>query len=175
MDSKFYKFRVGESVVYPSHGVGSITEITTQVIGGFSLEVYVVYFAHDKMSVKVPVSKAELSGLRKLISKKEVDEVYRTLATRPKRGNKMWSRRAQEYEAKIYSGDIILAAEVVRDLCKNADNERSFSERQIFEAAVLRVTTEISSITKTPVNEVSDKIFSVLREKMLSREDVAVA
>ena len=125
--SKKPEFKVGERVVYPSHGVGEIIEIESQAIGEIKLEVYVISFPHDKMTLRVPVSRATASGLRTLATKSDVNKVYSILNDKPKRGNKMWSRRAQEYETKINSGQIEAIAEVVRDLYKNVDNDRSYS------------------------------------------------
>ena len=142
--SKKPEFKVGERVVYPSHGVGEIIQIESQAIGEIKLEVYVISFPHDKMTLRVPVSRATASGLRTLATKSDVNNVYNILNDKPKRGNKMWSRRAQEYETKINSGQIEAIAEVVRDLYKNVDNDRSYSERTIYESALNRLATEIA-------------------------------
>ena len=120
--SKNLEFKVGERVVYPSHGVGEIVDVEAQMIADISLKVYVISFPQDKMILRVPVNRASAVGLRTLINKNDIHEVYAILQGKPKRGNKMWSRRAQEYETKINSGNVIAIAEVLRDLHKNIDD-----------------------------------------------------
>lgn len=160
------KFQVGNRVVYPSHGVGEIIEIEKQSIANTTLEVYVISFPQDKMTLKVPVSRAVASGLRPLVDNGEIDQVYEILQGKPKRGNKMWSRRAQEYEAKINSGVLTSVAEVVRDLYKNVDNDRSYSERTIYEQALRRLATEIAILEKSTAEEATNKLVDLLREKL---------
>ena len=162
---KTTEFQVGEKVVYPSHGVGEITEIESQTIADTKLEVYVISFPQDKMTLRVPVSRATVSGLRTLANKSSVNEVYNILNGKPKRGNKMWSRRAQEYEAKINSGEIEAIAEVVRDLYKNVDNDRSYSERTIYESALNRLASEIAILENTEEAVATDKLIELLKEK----------
>ena len=164
--SKKPEFKVGERVVYPSHGVGEIIEIESQAIGEIKLEVYVISFPHDKMTVRVPVSRATASGLRTLATKSDVNKVYSILNDKPKRGNKMWSRRAQEYETKINSGQIEAIAEVVRDLYKNVDNDRSYSERTIYESALNRLATEIAVLENITIATATEKLVELLREKL---------
>lgn len=166
--SKTPEFQVGEKVVYPSHGVGEITEIESQTIADTKLEVYVISFPQDKMTLRVPVSKATASGLRTLANKSSINEVYTILNSKPKRGNKMWSRRAQEYEAKINSGEIEAVAEVVRDLYKNVDNDRSYSERTIYESALNRLASEIAILENTAEAAATDKLVELLKEKMVA-------
>jgi len=166
--SKTPEFQVGEKVVYPSHGVGEITEIESQTIADTKLEVYVISFPQDKMTLRVPVSKATVSGLRTLANKSSINEVYTILNSKPKRGNKMWSRRAQEYEAKINSGEIEAVAEVVRDLYKNVDNDRSYSERTIYESALNRLASEIAILENTAEAAATDKLVELLKEKMVA-------
>ena len=166
--SKTPEFQVGEKVVYPSHGVGEITEIESQTIADTKLEVYVISFPQDKMTLRVPVSKATASGLRTLANKSSINEVYTILNSKPKRGNKMWSRRALEYEAKINSGEIEAVAEVVRDLYKNVDNDRSYSERTIYESALNRLASEIAILENTAEAAATDKIVELLKEKMVA-------
>ncbi len=161
-------FEIGERVVYPSHGVGEITEIEIQNIADTKFEVYVISFPQDKMTLRVPVNRAIESGLRKLVDKNDVTEVYDILQSKPKRGNKMWSRRAQEYEAKINSGEILAIAEVVRDLYKNIDNDRSYSERTIYETALNRLVAEIAILEKLSEADSSEKIIDMLREKLVA-------
>lgn len=164
--SKKPEFKVGERVVYPSHGVGEIIEIESQAIGEIKLEVYVISFPHDKMTLRVPVSRASASGLRMLANKSDVNKVYSILNDKPKRGNKMWSRRAQEYETKINSGQIEAIAEVVRDLYKNVDNDRSYSERTIYESALNRLASEIAVLENITIASATEKLVELLREKL---------
>jgi CarD family transcriptional regulator len=166
--SKEPKFKVGDRVVYPSHGVGEIIEIECQAIAGMKLEVYVISFPHDKMTLKVPVSRATASGLRTLSNKSDISAVYDILNGKPKRGNKMWSRRAQEYEGKINSGEIDAVAEVVRDLYKNVDNDRSYSERTIYESALNRLASEIAVLEKISETEATEKLVELLKEKLVA-------
>jgi len=162
------EFKIGERVVYPSHGVGEITDIENQLIAGMTLSVYVISFPHDKMTLRVPITRASASGLRRLISKEDINNVYITLQSKPKRGNKMWSRRAQEYETKINSGELTAVAEVVRDLYKNVDNDRSYSERTIYEAALNRLASEISVLENSSEEVTAAKLIDLLKEKLVA-------
>ena len=166
--SKTSEFAVGDKVVYPSHGVGEIMAIESQSVMDTKLEVYVISFPQDKMVLRVPVSRAAASGLRGLASKCSVDAVYDILNGKPKRGNKMWSRRAQEYEAKINSGEIEAIAEVVRDLYKNVDNDRSYSERTIYESALSRLASEIAVLEQISEIASSEKLVELLKEKAMA-------
>jgi len=140
-------FKVGDSVVYPAHGVGRIGGVETQEVAGMSLEVYIITFDHEKMTLRVPTKKAKTAGLRPLANTELVGQALTTLKGRARVKRTMWSRRAQEYEAKINSGDLISIAEVVRDLYR-ADNqpEQSYSERQLFESAMDRMAREVAAI-----------------------------
>ena len=140
-------FKTGEAVVYPAHGVGRITAIEEQEIAGFKLELFVVSFDKDKMVLRVPTAKAASVGMRKLADADQIQKALDTLTGRARIKRTMWSRRAQEYEAKINSGDLISIAEVVRDLYR-ADNqpEQSYSERQLFESAMDRMAREVAAI-----------------------------
>jgi CarD family transcriptional regulator len=164
--SKNLEFKVGERVVYPSHGVGEVVEIEVQMIADTRLTVYVISFPQDKMTLRVPVNRAVAVGLRTLVNKSDVHEVYTILQGKPKRGNKMWSRRAQEYETKINSGEITAIAEVVRDLYKNVDNDRSYSERTIYESALNRLSSEIAILENISEAESSGKLIDLLRDKL---------
>jgi len=142
-------FKAGESIVYPAHGVGRIMAIESQIVAGFELELFVVHFDKDKMDVKVPVAKAISSGMRKLSEGSFLDKALTVLQGRARIKRTMWSRRAQEYEAKINSGDIIAIAEVVRDLYRSDGRpEQSYSERQLYEAAMDRLAREVSAVNK---------------------------
>ena len=140
-------FTAGDLVVYPSHGVGKITAIETQEIAGHTLSVFVVNFDKDRMTLRVPLGKAQGSGLRKLSSQKEMDVALAKLRGRSRAKRTMWSRRAQEYQAKIASGDPASIAEVVRDLFRNSSQpEQSYSERQIYQAALDRFVREFAAV-----------------------------
>ncbi|MCM8557875.1 CarD family transcriptional regulator [Sphingomicrobium sediminis] len=163
MASKALSFDVGDYVVYPKHGVGKVTEIQSTEIAGAQLELYVLRFEKEKMTLRVPVNKAESTGMRKLSSDKAMKDAMETLKSKPKVKRTMWSRRAQEYEAKINSGDLILIAEVTRDLFRADDQpEQSYSERQIFEAASSRLARELAAMEKTDEPTALKKIIKVL-------------
>ncbi|MBN9440611.1 CarD family transcriptional regulator [Bosea sp. (in: a-proteobacteria)] len=156
-------FKTGEFVVYPSHGVGQITAIEEQEVAGFKLELFVVSFAKDKMTLRVPTAKAASVGLRKLADGEVVAKALATLTGRARVKRTMWSRRAQEYEAKINSGDLVAIAEVVRDLYRSeAQPEQSYSERQLYEAAIDRMTREIAAVDEITETEALKKIETQL-------------
>ena len=156
-------FRVNEYVVYPAHGVGQITEISEQEIAGMSLQLFVVNFEKEKMVLRVPLDKAKQTGMRKLADNKVMDGAIKTLKGRARVKRTMWSRRAQEYEAKINSGDLIAIAEVVRDLFRNENQpEQSYSERQLYEAAMERMAREVATIEKTTEDEAIVKLEAIL-------------
>ena len=147
-------FKTGEAIVYPAHGVGRITAIEEQDIAGFKLELFVVAFEKDKMVLRVPTAKAITVGMRKLAEPKLITRSLEVLTGRARVKRTMWSRRAQEYEAKINSGDLIAVAEVVRDLYRSeAQPEQSYSERQLYEAALDRVVREISAVNRLTETE----------------------
>jgi len=147
MASKALNFVVGDFVIYPKHGLGKIMELQKTEIAGASLELYVLRFEKERMTLRVPTDKAEGVGMRKLSSQKTLDDAMVTLKSRPRVKRTMWSRRAQEYEAKINSGDLVSIAEVVRDLHRAEDQpEQSYSERQIYEAAVGRLARELAAM-----------------------------
>ena len=156
-------FRVNEFVVYPAHGVGQITEIATQEIAGMELDLFVVNFDKEKMVLRVPLNKAKEIGMRKLADSKVMDGAIKTLKGRARVKRTMWSRRAQEYEAKINSGDLIAIAEVVRDLFRNENQpEQSYSERQLYEAALERMAREVATIDKSTEDEAVVKLEAIL-------------
>ncbi|MEM7695562.1 MAG: CarD family transcriptional regulator [Pseudomonadota bacterium] len=143
-------FKPNEHVVYPAHGVGEVQEIQKTEFGGHTLELIVVSFAKDKMTLRVPVGKAASVGMRKLSDEKTKTKALEVVTGRARVKRTMWSRRAQEYEAKINSGDLIAIAEVVRDLFRaESQPEQSYSERQLYEAALDRMAREIAAINKT--------------------------
>ncbi len=152
-------FKTGEFVVYPAHGVGQIVSIEEQEVAGFKLELFVVSFAKDKMTLRVPTAKAATVGMRKLADEPTVTRALETLTGRARVKRTMWSRRAQEYEAKINSGDIIAISEVVRDLHRSeAQPEQSYSERQLYEAALDRMVREIAAVDDVTDTEALKKI-----------------
>ena len=156
-------FRINEHIVYPAHGVGQITEIATQEIAGMSLDLFVVKFDKEKMVLRVPLDKAKDIGMRKLADDKVMDGAIKTLKGRARVKRTMWSRRAQEYEAKINSGDLIAIAEVVRDLFRYENQpEQSYSERQLYEAAMERMAREVATIEKTTEDEAIVKLEAIL-------------
>ena len=145
--SKKLDFRPNDYVVYPAHGVGQIVSIEEQEVAGISLELFVISFEKDKMTLRVPTHKATEIGMRSLSSPDVVSRAMTTLKGKAKAKRAMWSRRAQEYEQKINSGDLISIAEVVRDLHRNDDQrEQSYSERQLYEAALERLTREVAAV-----------------------------
>ena len=165
MSAKAHAFAVGDYVVYPKHGVGRVIDLLNQEIAGTSLELYVLRFEKDKMTLRVPVNKVESVGMRKLSSDKTLREALDVLKTKPKVKLTMWSRRAQEYEAKINSGDLVSIAEVTRDLFRPDDQpEQSYSERQIFEAACSRLAREIAAMEEIDEKAAQVKILEILNK-----------
>jgi len=158
------EFEVGDYVVYPTHGVGRVKNIKDDLIAGITLRLIEVEFEENRMTLRVPVAKARTSGLRKLATRGAIDEALETLRGRARVKRTMWSRRAQEYEAKINSGDPIAIAEVVRDLHRNAGQpDQSFSERQIYEQAMDRLASELAAIEKIKKDEATVKLHEVLK------------
>ena len=147
--AKKLDFRPNEYVVYPAHGVGQIVSIEEQEVAGLTLELFVISFEKDKMTLRVPTNKATEVGMRSLSSPDVVSKAMDTLKGKARVKRAMWSRRAQEYEQKINSGDLISIAEVVRDLHRNDDQrEQSYSERQMYQAALERLAREFAAIEK---------------------------
>ncbi len=156
-------FRTNEYIVYPAHGVGRISRIEEQEIAGAKLELFVINFEKDKMTLRVPTTKLAIVGMRKLSEEKTVKKALSTLKGKARVKRTMWSRRAQEYEAKINSGDLISIAEVVRDLYRSeAQPEQSYSERQLYEAALDRMAREIAAVEKLDEASAVAKIDEVL-------------
>lgn len=164
--SKENVFKVNDYVVYPAHGVGAIIGEETQIIGGMELQVFVISFIKEKMTLRVPVRRAAAAGLRHLSTREDVDKVMSILQGRAKLGRGMWSRRAQEYEGKINSGNIISIAEVVRDLHRNVDDpDRSYSERVIYESALGRLAGEFAVVESIDTKKAEEILVDALREK----------
>lgn len=156
-------FAAGDFVVYPAHGVGFVEGVETQTIAGMEITLYTISFEKDRMRLKLPVSKVKASGLRKLSSKDRLKDALSTLQGRSQTRRVMWSRRAQEYEAKINSGDPVAIAEVLRDLKKADDqSEQSYSERQIYQAALERLAREVAAIEKIDEKKAAEKLEAVL-------------
>ena len=156
-------FKANEFVVYPAHGVGQILAIEEQEIAGAKLELFVINFIKDKMTLRVPTAKVANVGMRKLSDPALVRKALETLKGRARVKRTMWSRRAQEYEAKINSGDIVAIAEVVRDLYRSESQpEQSYSERQLYEAALDRLSREIAVVQHSTETEAVKEIESQL-------------
>ena len=156
-------FRVNEFIVYPSHGVGQISEISNQQFGDTELELFVINFDKEKMTLLLPLDKATENGMRKLADKTMMTGAMKTLRGRARIKRTMWSRRAQEYEAKINSGDLVATAEVVRDLYRNENQpEQSYSERQLYESALDRMAREVAAINKTELDIATANLEDVL-------------
>ncbi len=163
-------FKVSEWIVYPAHGVGRIVAIEEQEIAGISLELFVITFEKDKMTLRVPTGKSESVGMRKLAEEPTVKKAVETLKGRARVKRTMWSRRAQEYEAKINSGDLISIAEVVRDLYRSESQpEQSYSERQLYEAALDRMAREIAVVEKLDERGAVQRITEVLAKSARGR------
>jgi CarD family transcriptional regulator len=156
-------FKTNEFVVYPAHGVGQIISIEEQEVAGARLELFVINFVKDKMTLRVPTSKVASVGMRKLAETPMVRRALETLKGRARIKRTMWSRRAQEYEAKINSGDIVAIAEVVRDLFRSdTQPEQSYSERQLYEAALDRLSREVSVVQRVTETEAIKEIEAAL-------------
>ena len=162
-------FKIGDHAIYPSHGLGKIADIEKMSVMGQDFSCYLMYFEKEKLTIKIPMNSAEKIGLRHLVSKVQMDEVFVTLRSGVKKLKGMWSRRAQEYETKINSGDIMLLAEVLRDLTRDIeDGERSYSERIIYETAIYRLATEYCAIYDVPFEEAKDKVTLTAKDKLNS-------
>lgn len=147
MSNNQASFKEGDYVVYPAHGVGQIEGIETQTIGGAEISLYAIAFEKDRMRLKVPVFKAASAGLRRISTHERMKDALNTLEGRARIRRTMWSRRAQEYELKINSGDPVSIAEVLRDLKRRtADSEQSYSERQIYQSALERLAREVAAL-----------------------------
>ena len=168
-------YKTGEFIVYPAHGVGQIMAIEEQEIAGAKLELFVINFIKDKMTLRVPTAKIVSVGMRKLAEGPLVKKALETLKGRARIKRTMWSRRAQEYEAKINSGDIVAIAEVVRDLFRSdTQPEQSYSERQLYEAALDRMAREIAAVERmdeaSAVAKIDDVLAKTARHAKLAAE-----
>ena len=160
------EFNIGEVVVYPKHGVGEILKVENMEIASIKTKFYVVKMEQAKLTIRVPFDKLKEVGLRRISSKKIIEQAFNVLKLKPKIRRIMWSRRAQEYDAKIFSGDPIKIAEVVRDLFrKNSQPEQSYSERQMFQIALERLAREVAAVEKTDYFQTTEKIENTLHNK----------
>ncbi|MCS6760573.1 MAG: CarD family transcriptional regulator [Candidatus Devosia symbiotica] len=167
-------FKTGEYVVYPAHGVGVIVSIEEQEVAGLVLELFVISFEQDKLTLRVPVAKIKSVGMRKLAEEDMVAQALTTVTGRARVKRTMWSRRAQEYEAKINSGDLIAISEVVRDLYRSDEQpERSYSERQLFEQAMDRMSREIGVVNKLTLTETVQLIEKNLAKSSKRSKDAS--
>ena len=160
------EFKIGEIVVYPKHGVGEIVKIESMELANIKTKFYIVKMEQARLTIRVPLEKQKEVGLRKISSKKIIDDVFNVLKLKPKIRRIMWSRRAQEYDTKIYSGDPVKIAEVIRDLFrKNSQPEQSYSERQMFQVALERLAREVAAVEKTDYFQATEKIENTLYNK----------
>lgn len=165
------EFKKGDNVVYPAHGVGQIVGVETQTIAGMEITLFVIGFEKDRMRLKIPVAKAQSSGLRKLSSNERLDDAIKTLKGRSKVRRTMWSRRAQEYETKINSGDPVSIAEVLRDLKRsNDDSEQSYSERQIYQSALERLAREVAAVDKISEIKATERLEEIMGKRPVVAE-----
>jgi CarD family transcriptional regulator len=161
--AKIAPFSCGNHVVYPAHGIGKIKAIETQEIAGHSLEMFVITFDKDRMTLRLPVAKAKTSGLRPICTTKEMATAISSLKSRGRVRRTMWSRRAQEYETKINSGDPVSLAEVVRELYRTENQpEQSYSERQVYQNALSRLAGEIAAIDNIETDKAIEKVEKIL-------------
>jgi CarD family transcriptional regulator len=159
------EFTTGDYVVYPAHGVGCIEGIETLTFGGSDVQLYAIHFDKERMRLKIPVMKAKTSGLRRLSSKERLKSAMETLQGRSRAKRIMWSRRAQEYETKINSGDPVSIAEVLRDLRRADDaGEQSYSERQIYQSALDRLARELAAVEKIDEGKAAERLEEVLKK-----------
>ena len=164
--NKKHEFKTNDHVVYPTHGVGKVSGIEEQEVAGNKLELFIIEFEKDKMTLRVPVAKAKSVGMRKLSTPEVVGNALNTLKGRARIKRTMWSRRAQEYEAKIDSGDLVSIAEVVRDLHRaGGQPEQSYSERQLYEKALARMAREVAAVEKTDEPTAVKRVEGMLVKK----------
>ncbi len=164
--TKKLDFRANDFVVYPAHGVGKIVNVEEQEVAGTTLELFVVDFEKEKMTLRVPTAKAKSVGMRRLSSPDTVESALKTLKGRARIKRTMWSRRAQEYEAKINSGDLQSIAEVVRDLHRaGGQPEQSYSERQLYEAALDRMAREVAAVEKIDEDAAIRRVETALEKE----------
>jgi len=167
------EFLPEQYVVYPSHGIGQILEIEKKEIAGQMLTMYVIEFEKEKMTLRVPIEKTKEIGVRKVSTRNQLKNIFEILTGKAKIRRTMWSRRAQEYEAKINSGNIKLLTEVVRDLFRSdSQPEQSYSERQLYEAARERLSREVAVIEKTDEQKAIEKMETILNNSNGRNEEL---
>lgn len=161
--AKVTPFSCGKHVVYPAHGVGKIKAVESHEVAGHTLEMFVISFEKDRMTLRLPIAKAKAAGLRPVCTTKEMANAVNALKARGRVRRAMWSRRAQEYEAKINSGNPIFLAEVVRELYRTSDQpEQSYSERQVYQSALHRLAGEIAAVENTETDLAIEKVEKIL-------------
>jgi len=161
-----FNFNIGDLVIYPKHGVGEIKSVSNIEVSNIQTTCYIIQMEQDKLIIRVPVDKQKEVGLRKIATKKKIEEVFNILEQKPKIRKIMWSRRAQEYDSKIHSGDPVKIGEVIRDLFrKNNQPEQSYSERQMFQIALERLAREVAAIEKTDYFNATEKIENILYKR----------
>lgn len=164
-DNVAYEYKAGDKVVYPAHGVGRVEGVEKLTVGGIDVTLYTITFEKDRMRLKLPLQKVATSGLRRLATPEQLTEIYQTMKGRARIRRVMWSRRAQEYEAKINSGNPVQVAEVLRDLRRNVSStEHSYSERQIFQQALERLASEMAAIDNVPQDQAAEKLQLLLAD-----------
>ncbi len=174
--AKQARFQTGDYVVYPAHGLGQVTDIETRTVAGFELEMLVIEFEKEKMTLRIPLAKVAAAGLRGLSSKKDMTDALKTLRGKVRIKRTMWSRRAQEYEAKINSGSLVQVAEVVRDLYRNSEQpDQSYSERQIYQAALERLTRELAAVDRIDEEKAQEKLEAILSAASTAAQEAAAA
>ncbi|APH55155.1 CarD-like transcriptional regulator [Granulibacter bethesdensis] len=157
------QFKTGDAVVYPGHGVGRVDHVGMQDVAGHKIEMIQISFAENQMTIRLPAAKVATTGLRKLSSKADAEKAIAALSGRPRISKVMWSKRAQEYQARINSGDLMALAELLRDLRRNAGSQDgSFSERQIFETALDRFASEIATVRGEDKAVTSQQLIALL-------------
>ena len=171
-----FEFKIGDFLVYPTHGVGKVQTIETTTYAGVELTAYVMFFEKEKMTLRVPVKRVSEVGLRKLSTQVQLDKATIVLRGKAKTGRGMWSRRATEYGAKINSGNIESIAQVVRDLHKNVDDpDRSYSERMIYESAFDRLVGEFAAVSRLELPKAKEMLESTLNNKKEKDKELAEA
>ncbi len=164
---KKHNFKINDVVIYPSHGIGRIIDIETTMVVGQDFSCFLLYFEKERLTIKVPMKNAHKIGIRHLVSKEQMDEVFAILRSGVKKMKGMWSRRAQEYESKINSGDIVALAEVLRDLARDIeDGQRSYSERIIYETATARLAAEYGAVYKISYEEAREIVIATAKDKL---------
>ncbi|MCC6598224.1 MAG: CarD family transcriptional regulator [Alphaproteobacteria bacterium] len=162
-DNDNFNFTQGDYVVYPAHGVGQIEGVETHTIAGMEVRLYAIAFEKDRMRLKIPVMKAAAAGLRRLSTADRMLDAIKTLKGKARVRRTMWSRRAQEYEMKINSGDPVAIAEVLRDLKRsNDDSEQSYSERQIYQSALERLAREVAAVESITEIKATERLEDIL-------------